>query len=339
MSNWATLSENSGVGDTIITVNVPASATDRRCKYRVSTPFQYADVTIIQGNASPYFTVWYDVPYPYELKIMNSGKYIKKMKVDDGVWINSAYDTGTSMYVADSTYTFNSIGIHKIDYVTEDESTIPNHFLTDCLYAYAVNIPGEYNIVATGLQPADTQLIFSYSRFKKITINDGVRNITGFAFRGSSVNSIIIPDSVMSVGDYAFADSLSLEEIKFSDSMTYIGLGICSNCYNLKNVILPSGCTSIGVYGGGYAFSNCISLREIVLPSTLSSLHMTSFSGCYNLETIYSYAETSPSLYFLDDINGFADLKPYGTLHYPQGSDYSEWLQYLPETWTGIDDL
>lgn len=339
MSNWATLSENSGVGETTISVSVPATTIDRRCQYRVATPFQYVDVTVVQGNASPYFTVWYDVPYPYETMILtyNHGKNIKKMRVDDGPWIDSEYNEDEETYYAEQFYTFHSTGIHKIDYVSQDESSVPeqafdafgvNPFRT---YVIAVNIPGEYKIIYDGA--------FAFNYLTRVTLNEGIEEIRGGAFEGCvTLKSLIMPNSVRRIGTMGpgiCEGAISLEEIKYSDSLTFTDLNSCKGCISLKKVILSKNCETIY----DESFYGCISLREIVFPSTVKSFYINALGGCVNLETFYCYAETCPQLTIIDGIESLKDLRPYGTFHYPQGSDYSTLINHLPETWTAIDDL
>ncbi len=73
------------------------------------------------------------------------------------------------------------------------------------------------------------------------------------------LESIILPNNVVSIGDYAF----------FS-------------CSNLVSVTIPNGVTSIGVD----AFSACRSLTSITIPNSVTSIGISAFSSCSGLKSI-----------------------------------------------------
>ena len=61
------------------------------------------------------------------------------------------------------------------------------------------------------------------------------------------------------LGDYAFYVQSSLENIVIPDSVTKIGYGVFENCSNLKSIIIPNSVTKIQLY----AFEGCSSLESI----------------------------------------------------------------------------
>ena len=64
---------------------------------------------------------------------------------------------------------------------------------------------------------------YNCSMLTSIVIPDSVTSIGGSAFRGcSGLTSITIPDSVTSIGDYAFRDCSNLTSVTIGDSMTSI---------------------------------------------------------------------------------------------------------------------
>ena len=70
---------------------------------------------------------------------------------------------------------------------------------------------------------------------------------------GKTDISITIPDSVTSIGDYAFSYCTSLTSIEIPDSVTSIGDYAFSYCTSLTSVKIPNSVTSIG----DYAFERC----------------------------------------------------------------------------------
>ena len=74
-----------------------------------------------------------------------------------------------------------------------------------------------------------------------ITIPDSVTSIGNYAFNGSGLTSITIPDSVTSIGDYAFQTCKSLTSITIPDSVTSIGDGAFSGCSGLEEIKVAEG--------------------------------------------------------------------------------------------------
>ena len=72
----------------------------------------------------------------------------------------------------------------------------------------------------------------------------------------------MIPDSVTSIGDFAFEDCSKLTNVTIPDSMTSIGSNAFYNCSGLTNVTIPDSVTSIG----SAAFSGCSGLTSITIP-------------------------------------------------------------------------
>ena len=129
-----------------------------------------------------------------------------------------------------------------------------------------------------------------------------------FAYSGSStaanLKSVILADSVTSIGSGAFQSCPSIETVSFGSGLTTIGYDAFNGCAALKTFTLPSAVTSIGESAfqasgltsftlsdsltsiGKYAFAECTNLTEVTLPKKLTNLGSYAFSNCTKLSKI-----------------------------------------------------
>jgi len=120
------------------------------------------------------------------------------------------------------------------------------------------------------------------------SIRKGTKIICDEAFRWRkiigcrSLKSLVIPDSVTNIGDYAFSGCWSLSSVVIPDSVTSIGDYAFWNCRSLTDIVIPDSVTSIGES----AFKNCISLKSFEIPSSVSGIGFGAFDGCESLTNI-----------------------------------------------------
>ena len=130
---------------------------------------------------------------------------------------------------------------------------------------------------------------FGWSKFigcrslTSLVIPDSVTNIGDYAFSGCrSLTSLVIPDSVTNIGDYAFEGCGSLSSLVLPDGVTSIGKCAFRECGSLSSLVLPDGVTNIG----GNAFADCKSLRSVVIPNSVTSIGGGAFGGCKSLHSV-----------------------------------------------------
>ncbi|MGN0473923.1 MAG: leucine-rich repeat protein [Acutalibacteraceae bacterium] len=118
----------------------------------------------------------------------------------------------------------------------------------------------------------------------KYIIPDSVTSIGEWAFINcSGLTSVTIPDSVTSIGGSAFAYCSGLTSVTIPDSVTSIGSGAFHDCSGLTNVTIGNSVTSIG----SRAFAYCSGLTSVTIGNSVTSIGFQAFYNCSGLTDIY----------------------------------------------------
>ena len=114
---------------------------------------------------------------------------------------------------------------------------------------------------------------------------------------GELVTEITIPNSVTSIGNYAFYECTWLTSITIPNSVTSIGRSAFCGCSMLTTITIPNSVTSIG----DYAFDNCTGLKKAIW------LTNTPPSGYKNVGATYNYVANN-------EYSGLSNVKVYSYL-------------------------
>lgn len=115
-----------------------------------------------------------------------------------------------------------------------------------------------------------------------ITIPSDITEIN-MTFSGcTSLTSVIIPNSVTSIGPSAFSNCTSLKSVTIGNGVTSIESHAFSGCTSLTSITIPDSVTSIG----DLAFYNCISLTSVTIPDSVTSIGRSAFSFCTLLTSV-----------------------------------------------------
>ena len=109
-----------------------------------------------------------------------------------------------------------------------------------------------------------------------------IDTISGYAFAGKSLEEIKIPETIISVGEYAFYKCSSLESITIPDSVRFWTPNIFKDCTALKEVKLSNSLKEIE----SNTFANCTSLQNITIPNSVERIYYRAFYGCSSLKSI-----------------------------------------------------
>lgn len=115
-----------------------------------------------------------------------------------------------------------------------------------------------------------------------LTIPEGTRGIARNAFDECELTSVVVPDSVLYICDFAFSGLKKLKSVTLGKSIIKIGNATFSNCSSLTGIVLPDSVTEIGKD----AFSGCKKLKSVVLGKSLAKIGSFAFDDCSKLANL-----------------------------------------------------
>ncbi len=124
---------------------------------------------------------------------------------------------------------------------------------------------------------------------KNTVIPNSVTSIGDWAFGYcSGLTSVTIPNSVTSIGNSAFSGCSGLTSVTIPNSVTSIGDYAFYDCSGLTSVTIPNSVTSIG----NSAFYYCSGLTSVTIPNSVTSIGDWAFYSCWNLTSVTVEAKT-----------------------------------------------
>ena len=108
-----------------------------------------------------------------------------------------------------------------------------------------------------------------------LILPENLKTVRDGAFANSKIRTIVVPEGVESLGDYAFYGCSDLKSVSLPVSLSQLGKGAFSNCPDLEEIDLSAtGLTRIPAQ----AFAGAVTLKEVRLPSSVESIGREAFS-------------------------------------------------------------
>ena len=160
-----------------------------------------------------------------------------------------------------------------------------------------------------------SQSFFWNHSLEKLTIPNGVTSIGDGAFRAAGIKELVLSNSIIKIGMWAFCDIL-IEKLTIPGSLTTIENTTFSSG-NLSEIIVEEGTQTIG----NKAFSGNRRLKKVVLPSTIDNIYTGIFDECVSMSDLYIKAKFPPSTY-----SGYLDIHISTTAVFGDSIDFNIWV-------------
>ena len=126
---------------------------------------------------------------------------------------------------------------------------------------------------------------------KEYIIPETVTTIGDYAFHLSiKLTSVVIPASVTSIGNGAFQSCKKITSFELPEALENIGMRAFTSCEAVKSFVIPNAVTSIG----RYAFQRCKALQSVTIGSSVNTIGRSPFTSCNSLTSVICLAAQCP---------------------------------------------
>lgn len=109
-----------------------------------------------------------------------------------------------------------------------------------------------------------------------------VEEIMPYAFYEEYLTSVVLSDSILTVGEGAFSECKNLSIVTLGADVQTLGTGVFADCTSLARIDLPDGLVSIGAS----AFAGCSALTNLTLPASVGYVGRDFIGGCSSIESV-----------------------------------------------------
>ena len=211
----------------------------------------------------------------------------EKVGTSNDVLLNAAIHCTDGSLNTDAVSVINRLG------EGEHTVTVTGEISAEYLAEIAEAIKGKYNngtkVIfdmsgTTGLESIPEKTFYVNLGLVEIVLPQSVTSIENAAFASCiELKSVKIGSGVTKIGDLAFIDCRSLTSIEIPDSVTSVSAQSFQACESLKDVTLGKGLTSIN----SSMFFRCSALEKIVIPAEVESIEPSAFADCTKLADVY----------------------------------------------------
>ena len=174
--------------------------------------------------------------------------------------------------------------------ISEGVAHIGSYAFRDCTGLMSVTIPASVTSIGSyafyGCSELTSMCITDISKWCGISFDGHYANplmyVHNLYLNGEKVTDLTVPDSVTSIGSYAFYGCSGLMSVTIPDSVTSIGICAFYGCSGLTSMTIPNSVTSIDIA----AFRDCSGLTSVRIPDSMTSIGNEAFYNCTNVTDV-----------------------------------------------------
>ena len=136
-------------------------------------------------------------------------------------------------------------------YENSNQCSVCEYISIDC-FSFGLTFDGTYEIFAKNTKTIPVNVVIpAIYKEKAVT----AIAIYGFA-DCSSLKTVVLPDSIISIGNFAFEHCPALTSVEIGKGLTTIAAQAFYSCKSLTSIVIPSSVNFVGAH----AFTGCVSL-------------------------------------------------------------------------------
>lgn len=197
----------------------------------------------------------------------------------------------TSITIPDSVQTIEKCvfmdctGLTKV-VIGKSVSQIKRSAFNGCTNLSSVSMGNSVNTI-------DVEAFFLCGNLKNISFPLSLRTIGEYAFAGSGLTSLAIPDLVNSLGVFAFLGCTGLKTVSIGKGITKLNQGVFMQCTSLYSVSLPNTLT----YIDEFSLCICDSLKSVVIPKSVTYIGFHALGSTVEPATEYDIKVAGFTIY------------------------------------------
>lgn len=247
-------------------------------------PESLSFICIADGVEKIYSDAFYGIDTIEELVIPQSVKEIGPRAFKNCINLRSVTFIGDLALTKLDTTSFDTerlIEVEVIDDNTYDSVIKPiiivNNLVSQAYKNFFEDVYGRNTIlniykeemIVNDFLVSDAKLIKYLGNNTEITVPDNVVSIERYAFANNKdLRKVYLSSSIKIINSYAFMNDINLEKVIFNDKLEIISDGAFDGCKKLNDIIITPNITNIGME----AFANCQALSNITIPNNVVNL-------------------------------------------------------------------
>ena len=207
---------------------------------------------------------------------------------------------GQAVKSVDGAFTYNEV-ITQVN-ISEGITTLTNGAFFSCPNLTSVSIPSTVFTISAGslsacsslsaitLSEANTSFVLADNILYNSALTEIVQHINK-----SEITAYTVPDTIIKIKDFAFANSANITSVQISENTTSIGIGAFASCPNLNAISVSLGNPNYKSTGGILysadsktllAYPSNLTGTGFAVPTEVEILAPYSFTGCTQLSSV-----------------------------------------------------